>query len=87
MASSGVKLSSDDFRRRKELDEARKAGLAPAEVRVVCFALSLRVWDVCLQDPLFAPPCACSLAPPPLSRARTLTRRRRAHTQPKKNTS
>lgn len=27
-----AKLSRDDFRKQKELDEARKAGTAPAEV-------------------------------------------------------
>lgn len=32
MAASGQKLSRDDWRKQKELEEARKAGTAPAEV-------------------------------------------------------
>jgi pre-mRNA-processing factor SLU7 len=31
-AASGQKLSRDDWRKKKELEEARKAGTAPAEV-------------------------------------------------------
>ena len=31
-AAAGQKLSRDDWRKRKELEEARKAGTAPAEV-------------------------------------------------------
>ena len=31
-AAAGQKLSRDDWRKKKELEEARKAGTAPAEV-------------------------------------------------------
>jgi pre-mRNA-processing factor SLU7 len=31
-AASGQKLSREDWRKKKELEEARKAGTAPAEV-------------------------------------------------------